>query len=263
MKNMMLRLLVFTFASIIVFFQAAMTQGTPTNPVALETTTNSLMKPYSLMFTTEAYHKEALKLLISEANRVAEELQLPEKSPITDSSLVRLFIPPYGMARRIGAIGAVTTTNYTYYVSVNNKFSFLEGTHQDADRQRWYQEYSWPVSRLDTNGAYQLATQWLKATSMDVDGLNNDCNLHVEPSALRGQGTNACFLPVYWVYWTKGEEGRGSVASVELFAPTKTLMQLRVEDSDYILRNPVIITNLGYLLSQTNTVDVPKTTLNR
>ena len=84
---------------------------------------------------------------------------------------------------------------------------------------------------------------------MDVDGLNNDCNLHVQPAAVRGQGANASFLPVYWVYWTRGEKGHGSVASVKFSAPTKTLMQLRVENSDYILRQPLRFTNLNALLS--------------
>jgi hypothetical protein len=203
-----------------------------------------------VMFTTKAYQKEALRKVIREANDVARALQLKDDLPITESNLVTQFILSYGMAQRLGAIGNVTTSNYTYYVSVDHKFSYLESVHQNGDRMRWNHEYSWPISKLDTNAAYQLATQWLDAVSMDVKGLNEDCELHVGITGLRGQGTNALFLPVYWVYWTKGGLGHGSVASVEFFAPTKTLMQLRVEDSDYILRKPLEFTNLDELLSQ-------------
>jgi hypothetical protein len=162
------------------------------------------------------------------------------------------------MALFTKAIGNITTSNYVYYVSVGDKFSYLEGVHQDADRRRWFEEYSWPVSRLNTNEAYQLATQWLAAASMDVAAMNKEYDLHIYPTALRGQGTNAYFLPVYWVTWTKGAEGHGSVASVELFTPNKTLMQLRVEDSKYILRRPLQITNLDNLLLQTNAPPVAK-----
>jgi hypothetical protein len=216
------------------------------------TNTNHPVRPDNLMFMPEAYRKEALRLVIQEANQVAEALRLPEKLPIDETNLLAWHISPPGISRLTKSVGNVTTSNYIYYVSVDGKFSYLEGKHQDADRQRWFKEYSWPISRLDTNAAYQLATQWLATASMDVDALNRECSLHVYPTALRRQGTNAHFLPVYWVFWTKGVEGHGSAASVELFAPAKTLMQLRVEDSKYILRKPLQVTNLDYLLSQTN-----------
>jgi hypothetical protein len=41
-------------------------------------------------------------------------------------------------------------------------------------------------------------------------------------------------------------------AIIELFEPTKTLCQMRVKESKYILRKPLEITNLDFLLSQTN-----------
>ncbi|MGH7952084.1 MAG: hypothetical protein ACREFE_09220, partial [Limisphaerales bacterium] len=199
-----------------------------------------------------AYENEALRLVLQEANQVAQVLQLPEELPITETNLVRYYISPYGMSRIRGSIGNVTTHDYTYYVSIDKKFCFLEETHQEEDCRRWYKEYSWPVSRVDTNAAYQLAKHWLTAASMDVNALNADCDLHIYPMALTGQGASAHFMPVYWVYWTRGSEEQGSVAAVELFVPTKKLMQLRVKDSKYILRKPLVFTNIDYLLSQTN-----------
>lgn len=206
----------------------------------------------NLMFTTEAYRKEALRLVIQEANQVAQELKLPEQLPINDTNLLQCYISPYGMSRFKRHIGNVTTSNYTYSVSIDNKFSFVDKSHQDSDRLKWFKEYSWPISQLDTNAAYQLATQWLADVSMDVDGLNRDCNVYIRPTGVVGQGATARFLPLYWVYWAPGPDGFGSKASVGLFLPMKTLLDLRVEDSKYILRKPLQFTNLDYLLSQTN-----------
>jgi hypothetical protein len=193
---------------------------------------------------TNGYEKQALRLVIQEANRVATELHLEEQLPITEKGLVGWYISPPEMARVTKAVGNVATSNYAYYVSIENKFCFLEGMHQDGDRRRWHAQYSWPISLIDTNAAYQLARHWLNAASMDVEGLNQDCTLHIHTyTEADGDGKATRFLPVYWVYWTKGTEGHGSVASVELFAPTKTLMQIRVEDSKYILREPLHIQN--------------------
>lgn len=223
------------------------------------------------MFTTPAYNNEALRLVIQEANRVAEELQLPGELPITKSNILQCFITPYAMVRHAdGAIGNITTSNYTYCVSVDGKFSFLERCHHDGERAQWVSEYSQPVSYLDpktgqqvfetntafqlldTNAAYQLATQWLADVSMDVKGLNRDYTRYIHPTLIWGQRGELRFLPLYNVYWTKGPDGYGSQAFVELFLPTKTLVQLRVIDSKYILRKPLKFKNLDSLLSQTN-----------
>jgi hypothetical protein len=150
------------------------------------------------------------------------------------------------------AIGNVTASNYTYFVSLDNKFSFLERTHLEQEYPHLQQAYLWPISRLDTNGAYHLATQFLAAALMDVKALDRDCKVHIDaltPEGKRGEH----FVPVYWVYWVKPEkEGRGPEASVELFAPSRTIRQLRVNKSEYILRKPLEITNIDFLLSQTN-----------
>jgi hypothetical protein len=48
----------------------------------------------NLMFTTEAYKREALQLVLQEANQVAQQLRLPEEMPITESNLAGAFIAP-------------------------------------------------------------------------------------------------------------------------------------------------------------------------
>jgi hypothetical protein len=152
------------------------------------------------------------------------------------------------------ALGNITTQTYSYSVSVDNKFSFLERNPRgftNEDLLQLKEEYLWSTNRIDTNNAYQLATQWLAGVKMDVAALNRDCRLSIR--AWMPDGTNGShFVPLYWVYWTKIKGERDSVASIQFFEPTKTIWQLRVEKPEYILRTRLEVTNLDFLLSQTN-----------
>ncbi len=216
----------------------------------------------ALMFTTKAYQDEAFRLVLQEANRVATELRLPEKLPITETDLVTRFISSFGYAHAKQAIGNVTTRKYTYYISEGNKFSYLEGTHQAEDCRRYQRLYTWPLSRMDTNEACQLASQWLAAVSMDVAALSRDCSVVVKPESEYVHPPQGKFVPVYYVFWRKRNAGTGHIgnvpAGVRVFTPDKALLQLRVEDPKYILRAPLVVTNLGYLLSQTNSSGTTK-----
>ncbi len=200
-------------------------------------------------FTTEAYQREALRLLIEEANRVARELKLSEHLPITQSNLVEVFIQPPAL----GMFGTISTSNYVYYASVGKK---LSGVSQRKLNEVWVKEqkeYVWPVSRLDTNAAFHAATQIMTAARMDVRALNRDFTIDVHATMSEGP-YGARFVPDYWVAWLK--EGK-SVALIEFFEPTRSIRQLVVFDPKYILREPIRVPNLAKLLSQTNVLTKP------
>ena len=178
-----------------------------------------------------------MELLAEEASRVARELGLPEKLPVTETDLVGAYVPPPGLAERIGAVGTISTSNYNYYMSVGYKFSFLDRVDLHAECERLRREYRWPLHRVDTNGAHRFATQLLSRVSMDVQALERDCTVAVHPTfpeSARGEW----FVPVYWVYWVRRGEDR-PVASVQFAEPTGGVLQLRVGRSDYILRRPI------------------------
>lgn len=205
-----------------------------------------------LMFTTKPYRDAALELVLAEASRVAADLQLPESLPFSKSNIVKCFINPYGYAQRRNAIGTVTTSNYCYYISQGNKFSYLESPHQDELCRKFQASHTLPVAQINTNEALLLASQWLAAVSADMTALNRDCTITVELDNAYVHPPVGKFVPVYYVSWSEKSGGIAGVATVRLFAPTKTLLQLRVEDSKYILRPPIVFTNLAELLSQTN-----------
>ncbi|HEX3628781.1 MAG TPA: hypothetical protein VH280_25500 [Verrucomicrobiae bacterium] len=198
-------------------------------------------------YTSEKYQTAAFKLVLQEANQVAEELQLPESLPITESNIVEAFIPPFGYDYMERRIGNVTTTNYTYYISRADKFSFLDDMHQSDEWKKYKSLYTWPVARMETNAAYVLATQWLGAVSMDVNGLNRDCQLTVELDS-SFHSAPGDFVPVYFVYWKRRDLQMGATATVRVCVPAKRLLELRVEDERYILRKPIVVENLDLLL---------------
>jgi len=216
-------------------------------------------------YTTPQYRQAAFRLVLQEANRVARELQLPGELPITESNLFEAVVTPFGYNYLNKRIGSVTTKKYCYYVSQGNKFSYLEATHVAQDCYKFQDQYTWPISRLNTNEAYKLATQWLAAVSMDVAAMNRDCDVTVELDSLGFTPSPGKFVPIYYVSWMRKGYKKGDdvaslvsndVATVEVFTPTKTLLQLRVEKPQYILRKPLIFTNLDSLLPGTGRVDI-------
>ena len=71
--------------------------------------------------TTAAYEREARRLLLEEATKVATELGLPEELPLTESNIVQSFIPPFGYAYIKKAVGNVESRHYVYCLgSVEN-----------------------------------------------------------------------------------------------------------------------------------------------
>lgn len=215
-------------------------------------------------YTTKAYHDEALKLVLKEANLVATQLKLPETLPIRESDLVEAVVTPFGFNYVHQTLGNVTTSNYCYYVSRGSKFCYLSGTRQAEQCYKFQNLYTWPLSRKDTNEALCLAEKFLRDASMDVAAMSNDCEIQVSLDAEYAHVTPATFVPVYWITWRgkKHEQTRlmtpisnNVVGSVRLFTPAKLLLQLRVEDPRYILRRPLTITNLDVLMPGRAPVD--------
>jgi hypothetical protein len=215
-------------------------------------------------FTTTAFQEEGLRLVIEEANRVARDLQLPETLPITSSNLTHSFIAPFGYTYVRKRLGNITTTNYSYNIGTDFKFSNLTVADYDDRCIEYCKKFQWPTARLDTNAPYPIATQWLAAVHVDVARLNLDCDVHVDVSPYwndveLGEVPKENFTPIYCVWWSpKGSSAKTGGALVELFLPVQTLLQITVDNPKYVLRPPVVFTNLAALFPGTAEITTNK-----
>lgn len=89
------------------------------------------LSPIQMNFTTQAFQDEARRLVIQEANRVAKELGLPEKLPITNADVVHSFVGPFGFTYDTKKVGNITTANFFYGVEQGYKFSDLTFANYD------------------------------------------------------------------------------------------------------------------------------------
>jgi hypothetical protein len=201
-----------------------------------------------MRFTTPTYRRQVLQLVLGEANKAASELSLEESTPINQGDISAMFVSTPCFWQMYGALGNISTTNYTYFVSQNSKLSSIVRTHHDDELVQLVKKHHWPMWKVDTNAAYQLAVELLTKVHVDVAKLNRNCRCEIYYPHFERK----YFTPNYSVVWTQGESS-GCHAQVEVFMPTKTLRDLSVNRSEYILRPPLGVTNLDYLLSQTNT----------
>ncbi|MBL9139757.1 MAG: hypothetical protein JNK85_28060 [Verrucomicrobiales bacterium] len=201
--------------------------------------------------TTPAYRDAAYKFLLSEANEAARRLQLDETIPITDTNVVEVYLSPPRLAKSTGAIGNLKTRKYIYCVARGHKLSYVLKNFGDgpANTTRDYDElqsaYTWPLTKLDTNRATELARKWLDVVSVDLALLDRNGVLEV-----RAWTPGKSLVPLYWVVWRQGET---NLASVELFEPTASLRQLRVEDAKFLRRESFPRTNFSLVDIESST----------
>jgi hypothetical protein len=204
-----------------------------------------------LMFVPPTYRTEALRLIIDDANRTAQQLGLPEELPITETNMIGCYISPPRLARGAGTIGTVSTGHYLYAPFVARGFVVVRRDLEQQEAQM-RAEYLWPTNRMDKATAYDDAVEILRKGDIAVNALNDNCVARVTTCIPEGQSNH--FVPIYWVTWSEKHPGPLSQgASVELFEPTKMILQLQVTGSRYILRKPLEVTNADFILSQTNT----------
>ena len=210
---------------------------------------------------TAAYRTEMERVMVEEANRFARQMNLPEELPITIGNARASVWPPSWYIRR-GEIGSVTTKNFIYRVDVGKGVAGFEWPSLIAEWDQWAAKYTWPISRLDTNFAFQEAEHLLRKADVDVDALNRDAG-SVSIDASMTEGTNGShFLPVYWIAWRKAVTNDDAVendnsddnlgrllVSVNFLQPTRAIGQLYIYDPKYIHRKALETLDLFPLLT--------------
>jgi hypothetical protein len=215
-------------------------------------------------FTTPEYERAAIQMVLQEANRVAEDMRFGDEAlPITEINAKRLRVSPFGFSYKFNTLGGVVvTSNYVYTIGRGNKFSGLVVANYDQTCLSLNRTLV-SLEQMDINAAFQLATQWLTTAGVDVPGLNRDCKAQVAVSphwsglSKLGNTPTKDFAPIYYVWWTPYDDRvKFGGADVELFLPTKKLLQMGIHESKYVLRKPVVFTNLDSFFPGTGRVTV-------
>ncbi len=218
-----------------IFIQLTLLAFTVSQPNLCAGETNLFKLPPSFT-ASPAYREVALKAMLTEANVYARRLNLPENLPITETSLMGVFISSPYVANRFGALGNLRTTNYSYAFSQGQRLSAITRLPKDKSDKSLHDKFMpWAIdsSAVNTNAAYLLATQFLAQAFVDLPRLSNSA-VSINPVVILHMTTS-----VYRIEW---QQGGKTVAEVGLAEPSKELWKLHVENPQYILRPPISVT---------------------
>ncbi len=202
--------------------------------------------------TTAEYQQAAFRALLQAANRIALDEGLRENLPIKEADVVEKHISTPFWSDKAGFFGSLSTTNYHYFASCENRLSsvvrnFGQGDVLEPDiMAEWRQKFSRPKTSIDTNSACSLARKMLLAARVDVDALDRDSTIQVEVPEV-GDG----FIPIYYVRWLQPYTSLGgpagtsedfrAAASVQLLEPERRLLQMTIEKGKYLRGDPLSV----------------------
>jgi len=277
----------FVLASIGCFVLVAALQAQPANfQIKPSEEQEALIVISNINRPSLAFRAAVISRMTEEANYFAERLKLPTPHPLRMTDVRYTYVsPPWysvinqtnfpywpltiftnkifdsGIPReqrlwaiKIGVNGTIETTNFF--------FSFNHGRIWDVQRLSEHtvgryahnlDELVGKSSLIDTNGAYQLATQWLAAVDIDVTALERQFphtvnQLHYLPRA----ATNEVVLPLYYVDFGLRPIHRNSPVEVEILGATKELQELIINDLSFSRRPAMLIPNALDLIRATD-----------
>jgi len=210
------------------------------------------------MMATLAYKYVAMMLMVSESNFFCANTGLPIERPFTEGDVrTGSHVGPFNPK---DFSGSILTDQYFFgfgwgHLANFRKRGFMPQDSDQAIRQRNLElsEYS---SLIDTNGALQLATNWLAALTIDVTALEAKYRRNVIQWRFYRAGKDGpvIMLPVYQVEWRgailRSQPKRESaVVTVTVFGATKELVEYHVLDDSLFLRRRIAIPNAEKLLA--------------
>jgi len=209
------------------------------------------------LHTTLAYQSAAVQLMVGQANFEAQQLHLAEPLPIVVPASTNdwdVAMPPYGVT------GRFNTTNYVYQFQQGKLLSIVKRPQR---RGAAANPAETQPSLIDTNGAYQLATQWLAGIGVDVPALESKFSHNVTLNGSRASGgrirstatNSAAARPgIFRVAWGGAggkprAQGRSSTqVIIEILCSTKQCVGLRIMNPDVLKGSPLQVTNAAALL---------------
>jgi hypothetical protein len=239
-----------------------------------------------MLYTTTAYQNAVLQLFANEANFAAKQFHLNEPLPIVVPSDTKSWRvgPPPGTWQISG--GTVTSTGIGGEIPASNYVFNFEGGHLSGIRLKSPSDYTNLLqatnlpSLIDTNGAYQLATQWIAALSIDVSELQQKYPLRVMQEPAWERESDGRMVPVsdgrVWPlfhigscdYMKKYRNGRNSdrllrpsrfdTFYIQIVGTTKELIELKIGDGSFFKSPSLRVTNTAELLGPPPPIPTPR-----
>ncbi|HET7624593.1 MAG TPA: hypothetical protein VFM25_04950, partial [Verrucomicrobiae bacterium] len=207
------------------------------------------------LHTTPAYEAAVLNLLSNQTSLTVKKLKLAQPLPVPIvTNYYSILSPPMGIG------GMILTTNYAFefqkgHLSSLGKRNWLPMTN-GIPEPRAYNEFFHRPSLVTSNGAYQLATQWLGALSVDVAALEQKNPPHIrrEPAdEMDADGTSSTNWfpgPLFQISWGTNEPpfSWANPIWIRLIGSTKEPLSVTIRDTSFFISPPMVLTNAGELL---------------
>jgi hypothetical protein len=205
-----------------------------------------------------AYKFVAMTLMLTEANFFCSKTGLSPGHSFTEAAVrqgshVGLFNP-----KDFG--GSIVTGQYLFGFGWGHLANFRKRGFMPQDSDQAIRERNLELAKfsslIDTNGAYDLATNWLAALGLDLAKLERKYRLNFIQwrHYPEGTGGKVIMLPVYTVEWRgvilRSQPKRESaVVSVAVFGATKELVESHVLDDSLFLRPRIRVKDPEKLLA--------------
>jgi len=205
-----------------------------------------------------AYKYVALALMLVQVNQFAGKVGLKLDHPVTEQDV-----------RSGSHVGPPNTNDFTGSILTDAYFfgfgrGHLANFHRNdfkSDSDATVRERNLRLSKLssmiDTNGAYQLATNWLSAAGVDVTALAKQYRLNIVQWRYRPQGFSQTplTLPVFQVEWRgspfKSQRRRADMAvvTVTVLGSTKELIEYHILDDALFISPRIAVPDQTTLLA--------------
>ena len=204
------------------------------------------------LFISLAYQYVALVLMLAEANHALRQIDIIGWQHFSATNVVSCYISP----PRLRGGGSLDTATHSFGFGTEGRLQFIQRLDPEPglDLEQRHARWAKLKSLIDTNDAYQLATNWLIKLDVDLPALEKAHPPQVtqefyyrggEPSTGR-----VVMLPRYEVKW--GTNPMLPAVWVSIFGPTKEPIYIRQNDASFSRRPSGLVKDIERLLAIPN-----------
>jgi len=209
-----------------------------------------------MYFTTAnlAFRFVAMTLMAAQANLFCEKLDIPLDHAIEAEDMKSVFVFPGGW---VGGTFEYQNYFFSFREGYLGEFAVMGFMPSFRNGREEFEKRKEALCRLpshiNADEAYSLATNWLSSLDVDLERLENECNLNIEqrtyssnPKPGKLSQVEILTSPVFTIKWITKELPKGAqyltpVCSVNVDGNQKRPIGLEVLDTSYFKTEPLLI----------------------